>query len=169
MKTFRHAPIEVVLGDREFLGQAWINYLQEKQVPYCIRLKEDWQVVRVDKASRPLSSLVPKNTTQATHLGEHSLGTGPSKLKTNLSAKRLSSGVLVVAHSPGLKNPCAYYRKRWHSETCFKSLKSNGFDMEATHLTESPRIESLVGVIALAFTLATQAGILDFFKKSTQD
>ena len=32
--------IEVLTGDREFLGKKWFEYLQEKKINFCIREKK---------------------------------------------------------------------------------------------------------------------------------
>jgi hypothetical protein len=43
------------------------------------------------------------------------------------------------------------YRKRWEIETLFAALKSRGYDLEETHLTEPDRIQRLIGLLALTF------------------
>ena len=34
------------------------------------------------------------------------------------------------------------YRERWQIETCFKAMKSSGFDIENTHLQNLDRVEN---------------------------
>lgn len=41
----------------------------------------------------------------------------------------------------------------------FAAFKSRGFDLEATHLTESDRLEKLIGVLALALVWALRVGL----------
>jgi len=43
------------------------------------------------------------------------------------------------------------YRERWQVETLFAALKSRGYDLERTHLTEPGRVQRLIGLLALAF------------------
>lgn len=45
----------------------------------------------------------------------------------------------------------AFYRRRWEIETMFAALKSRGFDLEETNVTEPGRIENLMGLLALSF------------------
>ena len=40
IKVFGKDRIEVVLGDREFVGQEWVDWLKMKQIPYNLRLRE---------------------------------------------------------------------------------------------------------------------------------
>ena len=51
------------------------------------------------------------------------------------------------------------YRMRWQIETCFKSMKSSGFNIEDTHLADIERIERLFAVVTTAFLWAYLAGI----------
>jgi hypothetical protein len=53
----------------------------------------------------------------------------------------------------------ASYKKRWQIETAFKGLKSSGFNIENTHLTDLDRIEKLFTVVVLAFTWAYIVGV----------
>jgi len=51
------------------------------------------------------------------------------------------------------------YWERWDIETLFAALKSRGFDLEATHLTEPDRIRKLLGVLALAYSWTRIVGL----------
>ena len=50
------------------------------------------------------------------------------------------------------------YRLRWGIEVLFGGLKTRGFDFETTHLRASRRLSTLVGVLALAYSLASATG-----------
>ena len=41
LRIFEVSSIKALLGDREFVGNEWINYLVEKTVSFVIRLRED--------------------------------------------------------------------------------------------------------------------------------
>lgn len=43
------------------------------------------------------------------------------------------------------------YAKRWSIECFFKSIKSAGFNIEDTHLTDQKRLEKLFAVVCIAF------------------
>ena len=36
--------IECLLGDREFIGKEWFEWLHKNKIPFCIRIKKDTQV-----------------------------------------------------------------------------------------------------------------------------
>jgi hypothetical protein len=46
------------------------------------------------------------------------------------------------------------YARRWEVETLFGCLKTRGFCLEATHVTEPERLRKLLALVALAFCWA---------------
>ncbi|MDP3180183.1 MAG: transposase [Bacteroidota bacterium] len=50
------------------------------------------------------------------------------------------------------------YKERWQIETAFRALKTSGFNIEDTHLTEIERIEKLFALVIVAFTWAYLVG-----------
>ena len=65
--------------------------------------------------------------------------------------------ILVSYNKP--EKALASYKKRWQIETCFRAMKSSGFNIENTHLTRLDRIERLFAVMIIAFTWAYLVGI----------
>lgn len=53
---------------------------------------------------------------------------------------------------------CGLYRRRWEIETLFAAMKSQGFDLEAKHMTAPDRISRLVGLSSLAFVWSHLVG-----------
>ena len=53
------------------------------------------------------------------------------------------------------------YKRRWAIETLFQNLKSRGFELEETHLTEAGKTDGLFGVLALAAAWAVKTGELE--------
>ena len=51
------------------------------------------------------------------------------------------------------------YRKRWEIETLFAALKSRGFGLEDTHMTEPDRIRKLLGMLALTYSWTRIIGL----------
>ena len=51
------------------------------------------------------------------------------------------------------------YKERWQVETAFKALKTSGFNIEDTNLTDVDRIEKLFALLLIAFTWVYKAGI----------
>lgn len=51
------------------------------------------------------------------------------------------------------------YRRRWCVETCFKEMKSQGFRLENTHMTDLQRLRKLMAVLAVAILVADLSGV----------
>ena len=51
------------------------------------------------------------------------------------------------------------YKDRWQIETCFRAMKSSGFDIEKTHLQDIQRIEKLLLLVMIAFAWCYKVGI----------
>ena len=52
--TFPDQAVASLTGDREFIGNAWIEWLQQAAIPYFLRLREDMHVFNNDHAPLPL-------------------------------------------------------------------------------------------------------------------
>ena len=50
------------------------------------------------------------------------------------------------------------YARRWEVETLFGCLKTRGFCLEATHVTDPARLKKLLALVALAFCWAHVVG-----------
>jgi hypothetical protein len=64
---------------------------------------------------------------------------------------RLASGeLLALACSGSARHALARYRQRWTIETMFGNLKTKGFALEATHLTDPDKLGTLLALLAFA-------------------
>jgi hypothetical protein len=75
---------------------------------------------------------------------------------------RLASGeLLAVACSGSARHALARYRQRWTIETMFGNLKTKGFALEATHLTNSDKLCTLLALMAFAVALTVKTGAME--------
>jgi len=84
-----------------------------------------------------------------------------SKYNYSLTAYKdnKTSELIIVVHSNNLaKSAIKIYSYRWQIETMFKSLKSSGFNMEDSHITNSQRLETLFSIMAIAFVISYEIG-----------
>jgi hypothetical protein len=71
---------------------------------------------------------------------------------------RLPTGeLLALACSGNPRRALADYTHRWTIETLFANLKTKGFNMEGTHITDPDKLSTLLAVLALAVALAVKA------------
>lgn len=149
--------VKGLLGDREFIGKQWFEYLKKNNIPYYIRIKE--------------SMLVSNSKGHMTNA--KFLFTGLKRCeKRILSGKRKISGLelfiagvrcpdggyLIIATTEAPENAIEIYRYRWQIETLFGCLKTRGFNVENTHLTEPERLMKMIAVLAISFAWAHKIG-----------
>jgi hypothetical protein len=143
--------IRAVLGDREFIGEPWLVFLYEHEIPFLIRLRK----------RRHLALSDPDGPALPAELFFRTLSVGQSRVlegrfigavTASVVGKRLAEDEYVIlATTVAPEQALTLYRRRWEIETLFAALKSRGFDLEATHLSRPERIAKLIGLLALAF------------------
>lgn len=141
--------IKAILGDREFLGDAWFDALQERSIPFVMRIRDNITIGTKDYVGTLKDMGVP---TQASDHGTVHIGTCHLNLSTITSNQEI-----VAVVSNGVKNPLALYKKRWGIETGFRCLKSSGFNLEDTHLKKPDRIKMLVQICSIAMALSLKS------------
>ena len=155
--------IDCLLADREFIGDEWLGYLNSNRIRYHIRIRENFWVI------------IPKNGHKVkvswffnylkinqyafyhgiVYLNNQLCYLSASKIKNKKGIPELQ--VIVSFNKPYQAN--TFYKDRWQVETCFKALKSSGFNIEDTHLTDIDRIKKLFALVIIAFVWAYKAGI----------
>ena len=65
---------------------------------------------------------------------------------------------LIIASFTSKTKVGEEYSKRWCIEVMFKNFKSNGFNMEDTHVTKTERLETLFGLLTLGYICPINAG-----------
>jgi hypothetical protein len=157
--------IEVVLADREFIGHEWVQFLLENSVPFIIRIRNDMHVAYDGKRVNP-SRLFEGVKYKEKLLYDVTLNGIPVQLAGTRSIE--GELVVVIASMKVTGDILSQYRLRWLIELFFKSIKSQGFNIEDTHMTDPKKIKLLFALISFATVLAVQAGIIrNHFKKIT--
>lgn len=138
--------IKAILGDREFMGEEWFKCLKERHLPFVMRIRNNMTI-----GSDDFIGSVHRFPTsqQPTEHGKVQIGSRLLSLSTAYSKDEL-----VAVVSDNVQDPLKLYKQRWGIETGFKCLKSNGFNLEDTHLRYADRIKMLVQICAIAMTIA---------------
>lgn len=157
INCFGQARIQSVLGDREFANKGFIGWLAQNKIPFHIRIKEDaWVSIgkkKYKKAGKLFGNLSPM---------EHSVfGMRITIFGQNLflaGSKNNRQELMIVATNQAPKTAISIYLRRWEIETLFCSLKSKGWQLENTHITDIKRLEKLIALLAVAFVWAHRIG-----------
>ena len=154
-----------VLGDREFCSVRLANWLSEKKISFCLRLKK--------------TNFVEKEVGIWTELSELGLHEGTSiflegvkvtktknikgfnvacKWKRKVSGFSQKEGWFILTDLT-LKLAIERYRQRFDIEEMFRDFKTGGYNLESTKVS-GERLIALLLLISLAYLSATIEGQL---------
>jgi hypothetical protein len=74
--------------------------------------------------------------------------------------KKTKEGTVVICSN--IQKPekiLKTYRKRWGIERCFKNMKTQGFNLENTHMASLDRLLKLMVVVSVAILMASLLGL----------
>jgi hypothetical protein len=163
IRLFGKESIHYLVADREFVGEHWIDYLNFNQIEYHIRIRDNFWVMnpksgRQFKATWLFSDL-KLNQTKFLHsiyyVNNQLCYLSASKIKNKEGKPEYQ--IIISFCKPEIAQKI--YKERWQIETAFRAIKTSGFNIEDTHLTEIERIEKLVAIVTIAFTWAYLIGI----------
>jgi hypothetical protein len=164
IKLFGFDTIDCLLADREFVGAHWTAYLNRRKIPYHLRIRENFYVFNPRnnhniKASVMFADLKCGESRihhHIFHVNGQQCYISASKVKGKDGKPELQ--IIISYNHP--HNAKKYYEDRWQIETAYRGLKTSGFNIENTHLTDLDRIEKLFTVVMLAFTWAYLVGVI---------
>jgi hypothetical protein len=157
ISQFGKSQILGILADREFIGGKWFKWLKSEEINFYIRIKKDAKIPNsqgINVQAKRLFLFLKR--------GEKMVIKEPRKVTgvlVYLTAMRLEDGeLLIIASSKADDNAIEIYEKRWEIETLFSCLKSRGFNLEDTHVTNRLRLKRLLIVPVIAFCWAHRTG-----------
>jgi hypothetical protein len=159
--------LRALVADREFTGSDFLKALDQREIPFVIRLKKDRRIGPPSGESSGEWSLPVKmfaracQPEQSKHLPAlRGLG-GAESVECRIAAQRLEedSFLILAGREVDPGSMLDLYRKRWEIETLFAALKSKGFGLEDTHMTGPDRIRKLLGMLALTYSWTRILGL----------
>lgn len=155
------ANIEYFCADREFDGLEFVKYLEKKSVPFRLRLKVSMPIT--DKNGMPIKcgKLLRTLKVGENYKLKRARKYGGVKVYVAVERGRDTKESVIVIASENSGRILLEYKRRWAIETLFQNLKSRGFEIEETHLTEAAKIDKLFAVLALAAAWAVKTGELE--------
>lgn len=147
--------IQELTADREFIGKVWVDFLIQNNVPFCIRIKEN-RLVEWGDQTKAMRSFFSHLKGKKTRFIEVVLDGHP----LSFQGARTPTGdlIIVMSNQKSSRNLLKKYKNRWTIELLFKHLKSNGFNLEETHLIHLERLKKMFAVVTMAFLLAFLTG-----------
>jgi hypothetical protein len=162
IRLFGTQALGCLTADREFVGEKWIKYLNDQNIRYYIRIRENFWVLQPHNGKWVkafwLFSNLPLNSCRVNdrivYVNNQLCYLSGSKVKNKEGKPELQ--IVISFNNP--QDALEIYKERWQIETAFRGLKTSGFNIEDTHLTDIERIEKLFALVTVAFTWAYVVG-----------
>ena len=155
--TFGVKGIHRLLADREFGSGEFFRWLNKRNIPFCIRIKEgSMACIRAKKflKAKKLFNHLPLKSSTVFNMAVEIFGE-----KVYLAGARSERGeLMIVATNAEPKIAIVSYLRRWEIESLFQCLKGRGFNFEATHITDLNRLAKLTALLAIGFIWAHKVG-----------
>lgn len=154
----------VVLADREFCSVKLANWLTEKKVYFCLRLKKDafievesevWLQLK-DSGLSPGVSFFYQGIKYTKSTGFISFNLA-AKWKRKRLGVAPEEGWFILTNLDDLDSAIIAYKQHFDIEEMFRDFKSGGYNLEDTNAS-GQRLISLILLISLAYTAATISG-----------
>ena len=145
--------INVIVGDRKFIGQEWIKFLKDNHISYCMRVPKSHLFTLKNGNAFSIVELLESQSERYFH---ECIVDG---VWCNAMIKRLPSNdyLFLISDFPA-KKIGAIYRKRWCIEVLFQTFKERGFDLESTHLKCPKKLSELLVFVSIAVAICVKFG-----------
>ncbi|BAZ04805.1 transposase [Calothrix sp. NIES-3974] len=153
-----------ILGDREFCSISLANWLAEKNLGFCLRMKKNTNIEIKQDIWSELSAIGLRSGTSVFYQGvklTKSTGFQPVNLackwKKKVKGVTPKEGWFIATNFPSLEIAINAYKQRFDIEEMFKDLKSGGYNLEDSSACQT-RLISLIILITIAYTSASLQG-----------
>src|SRR6056297_4208175 len=154
IRLFGTSCIDCLMADREFVGDEWINFLNDNKIRYYIRIRNNFKIFLPHK-NKEIKAFWLFNSLKRgdflhyrpiIRLGSQLCYISGCRMKSKETGGR---DFLIIISFNKPEQAQINYNERWHIETCFKAMKTSGFDIEKTHLQNIER-EKLTLIVMIA-------------------
>ncbi len=159
---FGKETIDCLLADREFVGAKWLEFLNDNSIRYYIRIRNNFKIYSFQK-NKEIPVFWLFNRLKKNQFYNHPKIVELNGQKCYISGTKsmnregkLDFLILVSFNNP--EQAKEYYKERWQIETLFRAMKSSGFNIEDTHVTELKRLENLFLLTMIAFIWCYRVG-----------
>ena len=147
IEYFGKSSINCLVADREFIGDKWLEFLNDNKIRYYIRIRNNFKIYSYQK-QREIKAFWLFNNLKVNEFYHypkiielHGQRCYLSGSKTIDREGKMEFLILVSFNKP--EQPMVFYKQRWQIETLFRGLKSSGFNIEDTHVTDLESLEKL--------------------------
>jgi hypothetical protein len=154
--------IDCILADREFVGGKWLAFLNDNQIRYSIRIRNNFKIFSYQK-QKEIPAFWLFNNLKVGAFYHYPKIVELHGQKCYLSGKKTTDRTgkiefLIIVSFNKSEQSLMYYKQRWQIESLFRALKSSGFNIEDTHVSDLKRLEKLFSLTMIAFAWCYKIG-----------
>jgi Transposase DDE domain len=156
-------PTFEIVGDREFIGEDWLYALEQLGVSYVIRLKSSLQFYEwIAQEGMSFYKSKVKDIMARHHKGGkyHAEIVLKEEVIVNITSTRndgkdkaIEKYIYLITNRKDIEQAANIYKKRWKIETCFKHLKSAGFNLEDLNMEFPHKTDILMSILSLVYAI----------------
>lgn len=150
--------IRSLVADREFDGREFIKFLVEEGINFHLRVRHTvtYNGHRNEKGKR-IKTILDKIKTYRYIIYPQKVVMYDQML--HVGGKRLPDGdYLILVSNEKPEDAQSEYKKRWSIEMLFNKFKKRGFNLEATHMSDTGKLEKLLGLVSIGYLWAFLTG-----------
>ncbi|MFC3718213.1 IS4 family transposase [Deinococcus metalli] len=148
--------ISGLLADREFIGKTWFKFLDQHGINPCIRLPAR---ATVGIGKMPVWACFKKLQPGEVRRWHRRVQVYGVSLRV-CATKNLAGEILYLAYRGRAGINLERYGRRWQAENLHSALKTRGFNLEDTGVTQAERISTLLTAVSIAFIWTCVTGEL---------
>jgi hypothetical protein len=124
----------MILADREFVGADWVEYLNyNKEIAFAIRAKVNEQMRHPNGGKIKFGKYFAGMEKGEMRVVESKV----YKQSVKITCLQLETEKLIIISNVAIgEEALVAYKQRWAIERTFKSLKTSGFNIEDTQITD---------------------------------
>ena len=157
IRIFGSNRIDHLVADREFIGECWFKWLKDNNISFRIRLRSNFLAKhpnRTDSLKVYRYFSLQKNESMVLNQSRKLWG-----IPVYLSCYRSETERVIIASDQYTTSALNDYSQRWQIETLFQAFKGRGFDLEATRMVDSDRLDKLICVLIMSYCWAYKVGL----------
>lgn len=158
INNFGVGKIAYFLADREFSSD-WLYYFKYHDIDYIIPIKKNI-LIKLDKNKKKFRvDKIFNGLLQNEYVEYRGIYCGK---KVIFCGSRNDKGELMVLVASGSFNQQLFkiYKQRWSIESLFKYMKTQGFNLEDSHMIKNERFNKLLACIAISTAIIIKQGLI---------
>jgi len=146
-----------LLGDREFIGESWEEFLATHDLDFLLRVRRDYRLPDGPTVEEIFSRLRIGETREVRLDGWRLI---VHRLKPKKDRRDDCLALATLDTRSSAKTVLKKYRNRWMIERGFFNMNTNGFEIKRTRLISVARIEMLIYIMMFCYFLVMVIGLL---------